>query len=364
MRRSYMILAFLLATLFVTTSCGERKGVKYESTGKPYEVVVVIPSQEWKSQVGDTLKSVLLERVDLLNQKEPHFDVVPVIPSAFKNLMQRHRNIIMVNIGSEYPEPAIVAAYDVYAQPQIIMEVSGPNDSTVTDFIWQRRDEIQKVIDFAERDRYVASITKQTNQKINDEIFEKFGFRMSIPKEYKVRNSQDDFMWISYELRVSSQGIVIYSYPYTGKSDFELDSLISKRNQFVSKIPGEVDKTHMGTTFIEGEMEPELRHVRIDGRFWAELSGFWEVKGDFMGGPFRSYSTLDVANRRVVCIDTYAFAPNLRKRNYVRQLENLIYTVKFSDTTPQTSQADGVVQTAVQSIVKAETEVEGAVAAD
>lgn len=331
MKRNYSILSSLLVSIILITSCGRSSDYKPEATGKSYEVFVVIPTDQWNADMGDTLRALLLEQVPLLNQREPHFDVVQVLPGAFEGTVARHRNVIIVNVGAEYAEPSIAAAYDVYSRPQVIMEISGPTDSAVTSYIWERREEIQKVIDFAERDRYVAQITKQTNKKISEDIFQNFGFKISIPKEYIIRDSSENFMWVSYELPLASQGVVIYSYPYTAPSDFELDSLISKRNQFVAKIPGPVDNSHMTTASVEPYV-PILRHVRIEGRFWAELSGFWDVHGDFMGGPFRSFSTLDVATRRVICIDTYVFAPNGRKRNYVRQLENLIYTAKFEET--------------------------------
>ena len=77
------------------------------------------------------------------------------------------------------------------------------------------------------------------------------------------------------------------------------------------------------------EYEPDLRHVRIEGRYWAEMRGFWDVENNFMGGPFISYSSVDIANRRVVTIDCYVFSPKNPKRNLMRQLENLVYTVKF-----------------------------------
>ena len=54
-----------------------------------------------------------------------------------------------------------------------------------------------------------------------------------------------------------------------------------------------------------------------------------DVENNFMGGPFISYSSVDIANRRVVTIDCYVFSPKNPKRNLMRQLENLVYTVKF-----------------------------------
>ncbi len=82
---------------------------------------------------------------------------------------------------------------------------------------------------------------------------------------------------------------------------------------------------------------PDYRLFRIEGRLWCELRGFWDVKGDFMGGPFVSYTTVDTENNRVFTLDCYVYAPDLnkpRKRNYMRGLEHLLYTVTFPDQKP------------------------------
>ena len=78
--------------------------------------------------------------------------------------------------------------------------------------------------------------------------------------------------------------------------------------------------------------EPDYRIFRLEGRLWCELRGFWDVQGDFMGGPFVSYSTVDTATNRVFTLDCYVYAPDLnkpRKRNYMRGVEHLLYSVQF-----------------------------------
>lgn len=55
--------------------------------------------------------------------------------------------------------------------------------------------------------------------------------------------------------------------------------------------------------------EPDYRMFRLEGRLWCELRGFWDVHGDFMGGPFVSYTTVDTATGRVLTIDCYVYSP-------------------------------------------------------
>ncbi len=77
------------------------------------------------------------------------------------------------------------------------------------------------------------------------------------------------------------------------------------------------------------EVEPDYRLFRLNGRLWAEMRGLWNVTGDFMGGPFVSYSTIDVRTNRVLTLDCYVYSPKLGKRNFLRSVEHILYNVKF-----------------------------------
>ncbi|MEG0498364.1 MAG: DUF4837 family protein, partial [Alistipes sp.] len=74
---------------------------------------------------------------------------------------------------------------------------------------------------------------------------------------------------------------------------------------------------------------PDVRAFRLEGRAWIEMRGFWDVAGDFMGGPFVSYTTIDTVTNRVITLDGYVFSPKIEKRNFLRSVEHLLYTLRF-----------------------------------
>jgi hypothetical protein len=134
----------------------------------------------------------------------------------------------------------------------------------------------------------------------------------------------------SFEYPAATQGIAVYSYPYTGEENFKEESLIAQRDNFVKNIPGPSGKSYMTT--VKDYYPPTVTYKRINGRLWAEMRGFWNLEGgDFMGGPMLSWSTLDAENNKVVTIDCYVFSPKHGQRDLVRGLEHLIYSVKFPE---------------------------------
>jgi len=50
------------------------------------------------------------------------------------------------------------------------------------------------------------------------------------------------------------------------------------------------------------------------------------MHGDFMGGPFVSYSKIDEARQRVVCVEGFVYEPNAPVRDKIRNIEGIIYT--------------------------------------
>jgi hypothetical protein len=58
------------------------------------------------------------------------------------------------------------------------------------------------------------------------------------------------------------------------------------------------------------------------------MRGVWSVEHDFMGGPFISYTFVDPRNNQILTLMGYVYHPNKKKRNLLRQLEAIIYSVK------------------------------------
>ena len=133
----------------------------------------------------------------------------------------------------------------------------------------------------------------------------------------------------------ASQGFFLYQYPYAGAASLSPGALLDARNRFAARIPGPSDGSYMTTSEA---YEPDYRMFRLEGRLWAELRGFWDVYGDFMGGPFVSYSTVDTAAGKVFTFDAYVYSPKLGKRNFMHGVEHLLYTIRFSEDADKTQE--------------------------
>ncbi len=319
-----------LAALVLLAACDAFQSVssgKPTSQGSPYEVVVICNQPEWDSPLGDTLRTVLSAYIPHLNQEEPYFDVVRVTNNNYEGIIAKHRNILEVNVKPSVLTPSIVVRYDVTAAPQVIMTLQAPTVDAATAYVSEHRQSLVRGFEIAERDRAVEYAKTYSVAHIDKAIYEKFGVQMKIPQGYSIRSESEDMIWISYEYPVASQGVAIYSYPAElGINTLSEENLVEERNRFVARIPGPSNGSYM-TTFTE---VPQIyRPIRIEGRLWIEMRGLWDVVGDFMGGPYVSYSTIDEQTNRVFTIDCYVYSPKYRKRNYLHGVEHLVYNVEF-----------------------------------
>lgn len=296
--------------------------------GAPYEVIVVSNAPTWEGPAGEVIREVLEQDVPALNQSEPMWKVLRVLPDGFKNIIAKHRNVVKLQVDKSIDRPKIGVQNDVESHPQTIIIIQAPTQEALAQYIGENRDNILYVLEKAERDRTLEFANKYFEGSLRTIIREDFGVDMRVPQGYSLRSrsKSGDFVWISHEHKLASQGLFIYSYPYEGVKSLQVDALVAARNKFAARIPGPSEGSYM-TTY--DEFEPLVRAMRINGRLWIELRGFWDVKGDFMGGPFVSYSTVDTNTNRVVTLDCYVYSPQLPKRNFLRELEHFVYLMDF-----------------------------------
>ncbi len=339
MKRLFSIITSLavLLTIVGCDSVSSLTGVKKTAQGSPYEVLVVCDAREWESPLGAELREVLGAPVEMLNQHEPMYDVMRVTARDFKHLLLSHRNIIKVLCSPSVKEVAMLAEYDVEATPQIVITFQGPSIKAMVAYLKENGESLCRVIEMAERNRTIEFAKQQGAMALEQLIKKKFGVDMVIPNGYKLRSESEDFLWISNEYPTASQGFFLYSRPLEGRASVTPKAMVDARNAFAKRIPGPADGSYMTTvTKIPNldndgytDVMPECKALRINGHEWLEMRGFWDVYGDYMGGPFVSYTTVDKASGRLLTLDCYIYSPKEDKRNFLRQLEHLVYGISF-----------------------------------
>lgn len=292
--------------------------------GNPYSIFLVADKSVSSSPLGDTLKAMFSENVRWINQDEPIYDLMILTPETLSPVVKNSRNLIFADISGTYDSTEIQMVEDEFIPGQLSFHITSPSIDDAANYVWKYHKLIVGVFDKMERDRFIKRLQMYDNPTLDSMVGKMFGFDICIPSDFKLRNSLENFIWISKEMPESSQGIVVYSFE-EGPEDSTW--IVSRRNAAVGKIPGPSEGSKM-STFTE--FYPETRVVTINGKTWWETRGYWNVDGDFMGGPFVNYVT--EYGDGFIGIDLYVYSPSPKypQRNYIRQLEAIPLTVSLN----------------------------------
>jgi hypothetical protein len=324
---------FIIALVpFLFVGCDiDRSGLK-PSTGKTNELLVVTNSEAlWKGRVGQEISEFFGQYQAGLPQPEKTFDVAHIPDPNFSQMFKTHHNIFILDIDPSFNKPVIETHTDFWAKPQRVVKMTVADEQTFFTEFELYKASFMELFNANERKRAAQAFGTIEDFNIKNQLINKYDINIMIPKSFYVANEKDEFVWLRREAQQFSQGILIYFYPYTDTIAFDPDRIISIRDGFTSKyVPGPADGSFMKTSMME---PPVSRQIDFNGHFAIETRGLWELEGDFMGGPFISYTLVDPRYNRVVTMEGFVYNPNQDKKNLLRQLEALLYTLDFPDET-------------------------------
>ena len=291
MKRIAFYLSLVLVVL-VLASCkkGQKNLFTPTSSGRPYEVLVVVNKPVWDRPAGRALFDVLDTNVPGLPQAERSFRISNVDPQHFDRVLKIFRNIIIVDIQDIYTQPKLKFSRDVYASPQMIMTIQAPNEDEFEEFVAKNS---KVIIDFfvkAEMNRQITLLKQKHSDVISTKVGSIFDCDIWVPIELANYKEGKDFLWASTNRATADMNFVMYSYPYTDKDTFTKDYFIHKRDSVMkANIPGEREGMYMATD----SMFVDVEDIVVKGEYAQEARGLWEMEGDMMGGHSYPYTDKD-----------------------------------------------------------------------
>ena len=327
------LLSMALMALVLFSCKGDGKGGGKSiftpvSSGRPYEMLVVIDKAMWERPAGRALFNVLDTDVPGLPQPERSFRISNIGPDRFDRGMRIFRNIIDVDIRPIYTQPKLKYSRDSYSSPQMIMTIQAPDEDSFEEFVTKNK---QVILDFftkSEMNRQIALLKKEHSSVVAAKVESMFGCGIWIPADMERYKQGTDFLWASNDRNTSdvSMNFVIYSYPYTDKDTFTKDYFVHKRDSVMKiNIPGSREGQYIQTDadYVS------VKNFSVKGEYAFEARGLWYMENDMMGGPFVSHARVDRPNGRVVVVEGFIFAPEKMKRDLMRKMEASLYTLNL-----------------------------------
>ncbi len=330
MKRALFYPFFLLISVVILQSCSNDSHVIHKNiSGRAGELVVVISKESWEGTTGKLLRETLAQSHIGLPQDEPIFDVIDVPHAAFKNIFKTTRNIIQTSISVNVKNEGITFVDDVWAYPQATVQIKAKTAAKFEEIFNENSDKILSYFIAAEKERLTMNYKKFHERGVFNVLDKNFGVTMKVPPGFAIADQKEDFIWYKYETPSISQGIVLYTFPYNSDSTFTINYLLDIRDKVLkNNVPGAIKNSYMST---EKRFYQTFNVLEHNGNYASEMRGLWRVENDFMGGPYVSLAELDATNQRVVVAFGYVYAPSKDKRNLLRQVEAMIYSLEMNE---------------------------------
>lgn len=330
------IILSLFAIILLSACNGEKGARKERSVGGTAEILVVSQTlEQWDGAEGNAIRDYFTQEQYGLPQGEPMYKVTHVNANKFSDMFKKHKCILVIETDPGLTVSKIEKGVDMWAAPQHYIKITAKDAASWVETFEKNKEAIKSMFDKTELDRIMSVLRPGSSTEIYKTLSEQFGIKMFVPEGFYIAKQEKDFVWLRQELDKYGTGIIIYSEDYTDTTQFELNRIIAKRNIMTQKyIPGPADGSYM-TTEIEF-VPPVISDAKtFDEGYAAEVRGMWCLVGDYMAGPFVSYTFVNENTHKLITADGYVYKPNKDKRDLLLQLQAIICNIEIQNPEEQ-----------------------------
>ena len=307
-----------LAVLILVSCDKEVKNFKPQSSGRINSISVIIDKPSWDGKIGDAIREKYASEFIGLPQVEEAFTLNYIPYEAFTGFGRTARNVIYIN-KKKQDKPRMIR--DRYARPQLFLEVSGLDNESIIKGILSSFEFSSAQFQNGEIEE---NKTRILNSLLKDTGLDSLNISVQIPSAYSIFKNEPQTVWLQKPLKNGTSNLIIKELndPASYFEKINLNDVISLRDSVGKEfIPGRVENSYMIT---EKEYLPYISYQLVNGFKAIETRGTWEVKGDFMGGPFINYIVKDTLNKKLLYVEGFVFSPSQRKRDKIIELEAVI----------------------------------------
>ena len=313
---------FLLFS-FLFFSCTKKgDNLPRKATGKINTISVIIDDQLWNGEVGDSIRNKFASPVIGLTEEEPLFTINQYPAKLMEGFMTDSRTIIVVK---KEEKNEFVVKKNQYASPQNVFHISGKTSADILKIIEINAPNIIQTIketEITEEQRIISQSLLNTKT-----ITKKFHISLKIPTSYLYVLQENNFVWLKKEITIGNTSILIYQVPISSiKKDPNAIANIIKMRDSIGNLY--ISGTEPDTQMITEEgYAPYLFKIKLDSKETFETKGTWELKNDFMSGPFINYAIVDQEHDRILVLEGFCYSPSKEERDLVHELESIIKSI-------------------------------------
>lgn len=296
-----------------------------QSSGNINNVSIVMKEKEWESRLGENTRNIVGDIYQGLPIDEPNFKFFNISPKQFNGFSRHSRNILYFQKDTTNK---FRIYKNLYSKPQLFFLIQGEDEDILINYLIENKPLIINTIKEGERKEKIRRIKKSPSK--SNALRKKMRINLVYPSVYKKVKDTFNFIWLEKQILKGTLNIISYRLPVNTTSDPpKLNDVIRIRDSIGKiNIPGRLEGTHMIT---EKDYRPYFYKLNMGGKIIFVTKGMWEVKNDFMGGPFINYILKDKKSNEWVIVEGFAFAPSVSKRDYMFELNSILSTISINN---------------------------------
>lgn len=324
-------------------ACGGGDTYLPDAAGGQGEILVVMDNAYWEGEPGAAVRSILEQAVDGLPQREARFKVAQATRKNFGALLAAHHSVLLADIGDAADTVGVQVLRDRYAKGQLLVRISAKDPVAWIGLMQSEGYKAAELLEEHQRKRVGKRLVRERDAALSSSLKAQYGFTLDVPGGYRVMKQTAHFSWLQRDRMVTSsnmdhnviEGILIHLHPYTSDSTFTVPYLVEQRDSVTRAfVEGPSPGSYMivQRAFDAVDLMPTSRSASVDGRFGYLMHGLYGMHGAKMGGPFVSLSTVDEERGRLITVEGFVYAPQFDKREYMRELEALLFSLRIAST--------------------------------
>jgi hypothetical protein len=314
---------FLLVSVVISSCFQKSENQAQPKPGKTNTISIIIDDQLWYGEVGDSIRNKFASPVLGLTQEEPLFTINQYPAKLLEGFVTDSRSIIVV-------KKSTVDKFEIKTNdktlPHNTFRIYGKSIEDIICSIEMNSPEIIRAI----RETEIKKL-QQDNRKslLNPAVIKnKFHIDLQIPTGYEYMLHKKNFIWLKKDIISGNTSLLIYQIPLNRltKNLDVVGNIIRMRDSVGHYIKGREPDTQM----ITGEdYAPYFSIITLNGKKTFETKGTWELKNDFMTGPFINYAIIDEVYNRILVIEGFCYSPSNQERDLMLELEAIIKSVRI-----------------------------------
>ena len=312
---------WLFVSFFVSSCSFKKEKFPDDSSAAINTIAVIIDDQLWNGEVGDSIRNKFASPVLGLPQEEPLFSINQYPVKLFEGFSTDSRNILIIKKGRENK---FELKENEFASPQNAFHISGKTSFEILEILEKNAPDIinkMRTTEILYNQKIIKDSLLDTKK-----IQKKFNIDLLVPSKYEYVMRRKNFIWLKSEIVSGNTSLIIYEIPWKNiRPKYAVSDIVITRDSIGELyIHGSAAGTEMVT---EEAYSPYFSKTTLAGNRAYETRGTWQMKNDFMSGPFISYAIFDKHNKRILVLEGFCYAPSKEKRDLMFELESIIKSI-------------------------------------